>query len=210
MTSRMKDAFRPRTWAISIVAAAAAALTPAAAQAGPLVASAPSCDSQLSQPFTPWLDPASYVLDGGGSFEGGAAGWSLNRATLAAGNETYNVGGAGDSSSLSLPGGSSATSSTACVGIDHPTLRLFARNAGSIFGTLRVDVLYEDAAGTVRSLPVALLTAGSGWQPTPQIPIVANLLPLLPGQYTPVQFRFTPLGGDWQIDDVYVDPWRNG
>jgi hypothetical protein len=26
---------------------------------------------------------------------------------------------------------------------------------------------------------------------------------------TPVQFRFTPVGGGtWQIDDVYVDPWR--
>ena len=39
--------------------------------------------------------------------------------------------------------------------------------------------------------------------------MVGNLLPLLPGDMTPVEFRFTPLlGGDWQIDDVYVDPFR--
>jgi hypothetical protein len=38
---------------------------------------------------------------------------------------------------------------------------------------------------------------------------VANLLPLLPGAKTPVRFKFTPLGrAEFQIDDVYVDPWR--
>jgi hypothetical protein len=44
------------------------------------------------------------------------------------------------------------------------------------------------------------------------MPIVANLLPLLPGDHTPVAFRFTPvgLGGDWRIDDLYVDPYRRG
>ena len=37
--------------------------------------------------------------------------------------------------------------------------------------------------------------------------MVANLLPLLPPDMTAVRFIFTPLlGGDWQIDDVYVDP----
>ena len=35
-----------------------------------------------------------------------------------------------------------------------------------------------------------------------------SLLPLLPGDRTPVAFQFTPLLGDWQIDDVYVDPRR--
>ena len=36
---------------------------------------------------------------------------------------------------------------------------------------------------------------------------IANLLPLLPPDMTAVRFKFAPLlGGDWQIDDVYVDP----
>jgi hypothetical protein len=53
-------------------------------------------------------------------------------------------------------------------------------------------------------------TLGGGkWQPTLPFPVLASLLPLLPGEMTPVQFRFTPVGGGtWQIDDVYVDPWR--
>jgi hypothetical protein len=39
------------------------------------------------------------------------------------------------------------------------------------------------------------------------MPLVVNLLPLLPGEQTPVRFRFTPQGSaNWQIDDVYVDP----
>jgi hypothetical protein len=44
------------------------------------------------------------------------------------------------------------------------------------------------------------------------MPVIANLLPLLPGELTPVRFRFTPvgLGAAWQIDDVYVDPFRAG
>ena len=51
--------------------------------------------------------------------------------------------------------------------------------------------------------------AGGGqWQPTLPSLVVANLLPLLPGARTPVRFRFTPVGrANWQIDDVYVDPW---
>jgi hypothetical protein len=41
--------------------------------------------------------------------------------------------------------------------------------------------------------------------------VTASLLPLLPGQHTPVSFRFTALGGgDWQVDDLYVDPFRTG
>jgi hypothetical protein len=44
------------------------------------------------------------------------------------------------------------------------------------------------------------------------MPLVVNLLPLLPGDYTPVAFEFTPqgYGGNWRIDDVYVDPRSRG
>jgi hypothetical protein len=200
----------PRKWTVAAIAAAAL-VVPASAQAGPLVASAPSCDDQaLSQPFTPWLDPASYTLDRGGSFENGAEGWSLNGASVTSGNESYNVGGADDSSSLSLPSGSSATSADICVGLEHPTVRVFARNGGSPFASLRVDVLFEDAAGNVHSLTIGNIGSTSSWQPSVQMPVVANLLPLLPGQYTPVEFRFTPQGGNWQIDDLYVDPHHSG
>jgi hypothetical protein len=184
------------------------------AHAGVLVASAPSCDTQvLTQPFTPWMDLASYVIAPGGAFEGGAAGWALSGgAAVGAGNEPWNVTAATDSSSLGLPAGSSATSATMCVGTGHPDLRIFARRSGgSIASTLRVDVLFEDAAGVVHTLTIGNVSAGSSWTLTPDMPVVANLLPLLPNSMTPVRFAFTPQdSAAWSIDDVYVDPWRGG
>lgn len=181
-----------------------------AAQAGPLVSSAASCEGQtLEQPFLPWLDPAQYVLAPGGTLEQGTAGWTLTGgAAVASGNEPYYVHGAGESSSLALPAGGSATTGSMCVGIEHPTIRLFARNAGSALATLGVEVLFEDATGEVRSLAIGNLTAGPSFEPSVQMPVVANLLPLLPGEHTAVAFRFTPAGGDWAIDDVYVDPYH--
>src|SRR5690348_15727206 len=98
------------TYRIRGLCAAAAAVValaaPAAASAGPLTDNAPSCDTQvLGQPFLPWADVASYTLNPGGSFEGGAPGWSLDGASVSGGNEPFNVTAAGDSRSLSLPGG---------------------------------------------------------------------------------------------------------
>ena len=209
--SRTRGRTRKLTIALGSLAVALA-VAPAAAQAGPLVASAPDCDEQiLSQPFLPWVDPAHYTLAPDGGFEGGAAGWSLEGgAEVVAGNESHYVGGATDSRSLRLPAGSSATSGTICVGVEHPTLRIFARNAGSALSTLRVAVHFEDAAGEVHALPIGEFGSGGAWQPSPLMPLAVNLLPLLPGERTPVAFEFTPQGsgGDWRIDDVYVDPYR--
>src|SRR5881396_2847565 len=80
---------------VCIAAFALVACFAATAQAGPLVGSAPACSSGGSQVFQPWLDPASYVLDAGGAFEDGGAGWSLDGASVVSGNEPYNVHGGG-------------------------------------------------------------------------------------------------------------------
>ena len=198
---------RRRTFLAPLVAALVLAIVPNA-QAGPLVSSATSCSAQtLEQPFVPWLDPAQYVLAPDGTFEAGANAWSLSGAYVASGNEPYYVHGSSESKSLRLPTGSSATSPSMCVGLEHPTLRFFARAGRLSLSTLHVDVLFEDAFGGVHSLPVGEVASGSSWQPTPAMAVVANLLPLLPGERTAVAFRFTVQGtGGWRIDDVYVDP----
>jgi hypothetical protein len=195
--------------AVSLVVLAAGAAT---AQAGPLVQSATSCEDQtFEQPFLPWADVANYVLAPNGTFEQGATRWTLSGgADVVGGNESYYVHGSGEASSLALPAGAVATSDSMCVGIEHPTLRLFARNTGAHLSTLTVNVLFEDAAGSVHALTIGRLTAGSGWQPSAVMPIVVNLLPLLPGERTAVAFRFSAsAGGAWQVDDVYVDPYRS-
>jgi hypothetical protein len=191
-------------------------MLPTAAHAGLLVASAPSCESSnISKPFLPWRDNADYVLNQGASFEIGADGWSLNGATVVPGNEPWHVTSAADASSLRIAPGNSAVSAIQCVGLEHPTLRFFAkRSGGGLLGgvsTLTVSVLAETSLGLVVPVPIGLVTNNGTWQPTPPILVVANLLPLLPGNYTPVAFAFTPVGSaTWQIDDLYVDPHSRG
>jgi hypothetical protein len=205
--------FRASRLVLAALTAIGALSVAASAQAGPLVASATNCDTQVfEQPFLPWADVANYVLAPDGTLESGAAGWSLaGGAATGSGNEPYFVHGAGEATSLGLPGGSSATTPSMCVGIEHPTLRLFARNGGSILSTLKVEVLFEDGLGQAHSLPIGVVAGTSAWGPTLPMPIVVNLLPLLPGERTAVAFRFTPqgAGGKWRIDDVYVDPYRS-
>jgi hypothetical protein len=196
----------------ALVAAGAVTLAVAApAHAGMLVASAQNCQSrEASQVFLRWLDPLMYEQAPGGNAES-AAGWTLSGgAKVVLGNEPWKVGNRADVSSLLLPRGSRATTATMCVGIGHPTVRFFARRtSGLLLDSLKVEVLFEGAGGQVGSLPIGVVLAGGTWQPTLPFPVLASLLPLLPGELTPVQFRFTPVGlGSWQIDDVYVDPWR--
>jgi hypothetical protein len=92
-----------------------------------------------------------------------------------------------------------------CIGVEHPTLRFFARNTGDPTSVLTVSVVSGDLA-----LPVGVITARSRWAPTPIVPVVVNLLSLLGDQ--DVAFRFTAAdsGGEWTIDDVYVDPYKKG
>jgi hypothetical protein len=199
---------------VSFATVIAVAAVPATAQAGLLVETATSCDAQsLSQPFKQFLDPIQYTLVPGGAFEAGNPAWKLTGgAGVVSGNESWKVHGSADSRSLRLPAGSTATSPAMCVGLGHPTLRLFAKKSGGgLLGplsTLRVDVLIEDNLGLIKSLPTGLVLAGSDWSPSlPQL-VVANLLPILDAGETPIAFRLVPQGtATWTVDDVYVDPW---
>jgi hypothetical protein len=190
------------------VTAAVSALGAGPAGAGVLVASAGDCTSpDSSEVFAPWMDPASYFLAPDGGFESGAAGWALDGASVAAANSSYQVSGSG-TQALALPSGSAATTPTICVGLEHPTIRFFARRtSGGSLSSLRVDALIEDNLGAISTVPVGVTGASGAWQPGPQMVVAASLLPLLPGDHTPVAFRFTAQGGSYLVDDVYVDPY---
>jgi hypothetical protein len=192
--------------ALATVTAAAALAAPA--RAGVLVTSATDCDvPAISQPFAAWGDASSYQLVPGGDFESGAAGWTLTGgAKVVAGDASAKIGGAGDSHSLSLPAGSSATTPPVCVGIDEPTLRFMTRKDSGLLSTLAVTVQVQTSLGVWVTLPLGA-DLGGAWHPSLPMLVVANLLPLLPPDKTAVKFTFTPLlGGAWQVDDVYVDP----
>jgi hypothetical protein len=198
---------------LGVLTSLAIAALPGVANAGVLVESAPSCDNgKLEQPFQRWLDPSSYFIVPGGSFEGDVSGWKLaGGARVVSGNEPWQVHGDAGTRSLQIPAGGSAVTPAVCVGLEHPTLRLFARRGStsllSTVSALNVSVIAETSVGATVEVPVGAVAGGTSWQPTPPYLVVANLLPLLPGNYTPVAFRFRAVGlSDWRIDDVYVDP----
>lgn len=203
-----------RTVAAAFTAAVASAAIAAPANAGIITSSAKSCDgSTVSQPFSRFGDNANYKPLAGGSFEAGATGWTLSGgAKVVSGNESYYVAGTGHKYSLSLPSGSSAISPATCVGLAEPTLRLFAKRNSALLGlvsTLQVQMQVQTSLGLSAWLPVLPGDLGGGsWHPTAAMPLIANLLTLSATDQTPVRFRFTPLLGSWQIDDVYVDPMR--
>jgi len=205
----MQSRKTPRKLVCLAAAALAFLAVPVSAQAGPLVSTATDCAAQdLSQPFLPWADVANYTLQPGGDFEAGSAAWSVNGASKESGNEPFDVTDEADAHSLLIENGESATSPSLCVGIEHPDIRFFAK-ASSATATLKVEVLYEDATGTIQSLQIGLASGSTSWSPTAPYPLVVNLLPLLPGSHTAVAFRFTASGGAFRIDDVYVDPYSS-
>jgi hypothetical protein len=196
---------RTRARAVAILAVAILlAFVPSAHAAG--------CSYSFGKPFLPWNDDASYALAPGGSLES-TSGWSLSGgAKLVSGNEPFYVHNARDSHSLSLPTGSSATSSFMCVATNYPMARLFARNAGSRLSLLSVEVLVKGPLGIVVALPLGTQTLVQGWKPTSKVLLLQGQLISLVNGTASIAFRFKPIDGlgKWQIDDLYVDPRLRG
>lgn len=197
------------------MAVAVAALTcfaaTASADARPPTADC-SVQRPLVQPFLPWLDHASYALAPDGGIEAGAAGWLLDGgASVVDGNEAFSVNDPGDAASLALPAGSSATTPGMCVGAQWPAVRLFARSDADVGSSLGVEVLFTDeSTGGARALSIGTVRPSPTWQPTDPMVLAVNALGALRQDgMIPVALRFTPAGaGTWQIDDVFVDPFR--
>jgi hypothetical protein len=186
----------------ALVAAIAILALPAAAQA---------CTyTGAQQVFGPWGDQHSYVLGPDGGFEGGGSGWLLSRgATVVEGNEPFYLNSSDDSRALALPAGSSALSPRICMSLDTPIFRFVARNSGDPSARLRVEAIYP-LLGLLRTKAISTVTSGSSWAPTQQLSTVLSLSTII-GTLIPssVQIRIVPLdsGGQWQVDDLYIDPF---
>jgi hypothetical protein len=204
MRNRLRTIFVTASLAVVVLATGAQT-----ASAGLLVQSAPDCSPQPgSNPFAPWGDRSSYNLAPGGSFESGTQAWTLSGgASIVSGNEPWKVAGSSHSRSLQLKPGATATSPVICVGLEHPTIRMFAKNSRALLSTLEVEVIATTSLGIKAAVPIGVMLPSGQWKPSPKFLVIANLLPLLPGEHTPVQFRVRSLGfGTWSVDDFYVDP----
>jgi len=205
--------FSRRLCALLAVFALGAIAAPLA-QAGTSRSDAGCPAGVVEHPFA--LDPLSYYLVPGGTFENGAPGWQLNGgARIVDGNSTFYAHGRGESHSLYLPGGSNAVSPSVCIGLLDAVVRLYAQNKGFLLlSNLQVNVIYKTALGLTVEHPVlGLGIGGSAWMPTLPMPLVADLtgaLALNGGLTTDVRFRFKPigLGASYRIDDVYFDPFK--
>jgi hypothetical protein len=208
--SRLIGARSARRIAVTIFSALAlGAAAPATAGATLLPACAPTSSSM---PFLRFLDVGKYTPVPGGSFESGAPGWSLNGASVVAGNESYDV--AGGHSSLQIQPGGDAASPAFCAAIENPTFRFFARNVSG-HGALNVSLRWTNDQGQVRWLPVgsmglvSSLFGSTSWSVSPvyllslQVPMLLESL----GSDLRVEMVFQAEGGAWQIDDVYYDPY---
>ena len=168
---------------------------------------APCTNQSAANPFTRWKDAQPYTLVPGGTFESAGL-WTLaDGAAIVGGNEPFFVHGAGEKTSLLLTPGASATSKPMCVSLQHPTIRMFVRNLGVRFSFFRMQAIYKDSTGVLRTIEFAKLAATPKWSPSPAIPYLVNVdVPLDGSGTTAVEFKFIGLAGVTMVDDVYVDP----
>jgi hypothetical protein len=172
---------------------------------------AAACPTQpVTQALSQFGDTHNYFLAQGGAFEDATlpAGWQASGASLTAGNEPFYIHSTGDNQSLQINAGGSVTTSYACIDGTITSFRFFAKQAAP-GSALKVELLVKLGWGYPMTLPVTLLRDGSmpDWAPTDSLAAAGSLAP---GQIAQAAIRFSvPQGsGSWQIDDLYVDPYR--
>jgi len=216
---------RPRrmTRAIALVASTSAlacasvGLLAAPASAGLLSTVAgilPSCAARpTTTPFAPWGDQSSYFLMPAGGFEAGATGWSLGDGPkVVSGNETSFVNAKTDTHSLSMPTGATVVSPTVCVAMGENTIRMFVKNSGVASSNLHIQAIVQNPlTGLVLSTGFDIKgTAGNtSWSPTDRL-FIPNLLGgVLGTQNLTLVFTTTGKPATWNVDDVFVDPFKS-
>jgi hypothetical protein len=171
-----------------------------------------TCDTTSWQAFAKVDgDKSNYVLVPGGSFESGATGWTLGRgAAVVSGNEPWKVHGTSDSRSLYIPSGSSVTTPPMCFATGDWHMRFFAASSSKSLSSLQVRVRVKSLLGVLSILDGGKISTNSTWQPSPRLALLlTNLTGIL--STDSVSFQFIPSdSASWRIDDVYLDPWKNG
>ena len=181
------------------------------AEAGLLGTGPASGCGTSSKVFAPWGDSSNYLLVPGGAFEPGSPSWAMSGgARVVPGNEPFQVRSADDTNALHLPSGSSAQSPTVCFGFGDWHARFFVRNVGSASGSLRVDIAVRSLLGLVSILDGGSVNGTGVWAPSPRIGLtLTNLCSLLGVRAVAFRFRTVGRGAAFQVDDVYLDPWKS-
>ena len=167
--------------------------------------SASYCDPYSFQAFRPWSDSSNYMLTPGGSFESGTPAWTLaGGAKVTSGNESYYIHSKSDAKSLYMPSGSTATSQTMCFAAGDWHLRFVSKGSGRIHVTVQVNSLL----GLVSILDGGTVSTNGTWTPSPRVGLLlSNVGGLLTTKA--ISLKLAASNGSVQIDDVYLDPWKD-
>jgi hypothetical protein len=132
-------------------------------------------------------------------------GWTLKGgAKVVSGNESFYLRSKTDSNSLYMPSGSTATSPTMCFAAGDWHMRFVNKGSGQV----KVNIMVNSLVGLVSVLDGGTVKAGSAWTPSPKVSLLlSNVGGLLTTKA--ISLRLTVSGGAMQVDDVYLDPFKD-
>jgi hypothetical protein len=198
-----------------------AVLTALACFAGPAAAQAACQAPPTVKAFQAFGDSSDYFLAQNGGFESGTTGWTLSNASVGGGNESNYLHGKSDSHSLKVVAGGKAVTSKICLDTTRTGYRFFARQPGNSVGpNLHVSVRFVGQDGIAHEQQIDTLT-GAGyrsWAPSrfwaPSVAAqIFQAIGFTANDTASVRLVFaadnTP-GPPWQLDDLYIDPYRTG
>jgi hypothetical protein len=90
----------------------------------------------------------------------------------------------------------------------HPALRFFARADGSADATLNVRVSFRTQRGVAKTIRLPAVIPSSEWAPTPALSFLDRNARLLKQVRGNIAVTISASGGDSEIDDVYIDPYK--
>jgi hypothetical protein len=162
--------------------------------------------------FSPWGDKATYFQVSNGGFENGSTNWALSGgATVVTGNEPYHIGGASDSHSLRLTAGSSAESRTFCLAIGEDGVRFMVKNLHVPGSILHVDAVAQNmdtGAKGYMAFDINGDVPSTRWSPSLRLS-VPRMFGGTGTQSLTLFFSTRGAPATWNIDDVYIDPFKS-
>jgi hypothetical protein len=106
---------------------------------------------------------------------------------------------------MRLTQGASVVSPGFCVRWNTPLVRFVAKTSSGSTAALRTDAILSNGL----AVTVSRISGTSSWQSTPQIPLWVNYLATLaPSGTATINLHITAETGTWQVDDVYLDPFK--
>jgi hypothetical protein len=184
----------------------AAVAVVAALAAGGASAASTACPSQTTgQPFRAWNDLNTYFFAPNAGFESGTTSWSVGgTTTVVSGNESSYLHSASDTKSMKLSAGGWVRTGAMCIDPSNQSIRLMVKGTS---GQLKVDALVI-SGGNIRTWSTQVdAKSGTSWRPSQIIQFAQGSNQFLGA--TTLQLTFTAIGATWQIDDLYVDPFKS-